>query len=104
MNALGSGNADGTFPKTLAQCGRHSWSLFHGFRADGFASCISSRVGVSAGCSQCFAASGQYGYQHCKARCLFHSWCGQSCLDCVRGAREGLLQCLGVQPPTTTAC
>merc|ERR1711920_824425 len=47
MNALGSGNADGTFPKILSNCGKQSYGLFSGFDKSAYESCVTSNTGIS---------------------------------------------------------
>mmetsp|Transcript_90660 Transcript_90660/g.283503 ORF Transcript_90660/g.283503 Transcript_90660/m.283503 type:complete len:161 (+) Transcript_90660:74-556(+) len=104
MRNLGSGNAEGTFPAAMAQCGKSSWSFFGGFDLDEFRACAMARAGIGAPCAGCFGAAGQYGYDHCKFSCLFGSWCGRLCLNCMAPAKPETLQCAGVQVPTATQC
>lgn len=104
MNKFGGGNADGTFPKIIANCGHSAYSFWSGFNKGKMASCIASQTGLSSGCAGCFASSGQYGYDHCKIQCLFGSWCSNLCLSCSEGGNKDLNQCVGVPTPSVSKC
>merc|ERR1739842_203733 len=42
--------------------------------------CVRDAVKISAPCTKCFSKAGQYGYDKCKAQCLFGDWCSERCL------------------------
>jgi len=104
MAMFGSGNQDGTFPKTVAQCGKAAYRFFGGFKVAKYTQCITDRIGVSSPCAQCFGPSGLYGFRHCKLKCLFGSWCGEGCLSCVQPSNQGARECAGVWVPTAPSC
>eukprot|EP00933_Yihiella_yeosuensis_P070477 TRINITY_DN78594_c0_g1_i1.p1 TRINITY_DN78594_c0_g1~~TRINITY_DN78594_c0_g1_i1.p1 ORF type:complete len:231 (-),score=52.71 TRINITY_DN78594_c0_g1_i1:85-714(-) len=104
MNKFGPGNADGTFPKILANCGKGAYSFWHGFSKSSMQSCIATKIGISSECASCFAASGQYGYDNCKWQCLFGSWCGKGCLGCSQGNDASTKTCAGVPVPEVKQC
>mmetsp|Transcript_20649 Transcript_20649/g.56388 ORF Transcript_20649/g.56388 Transcript_20649/m.56388 type:complete len:170 (-) Transcript_20649:122-631(-) len=104
MAAFGAGNAEGTFPRIVADCGKGSWSLFGGFNSARYERCITMSTRVSATCASCFSISGLYGYRNCKFQCLFSSWCGRSCLRCIASATLETKTCAGVPVPDVTAC
>jgi len=110
IDAAGPGNADGTWPKIIASCGRSSYSVFWGFDEKAFRGCISKEVKISDGCASCYSASGAYSAGNCKRcawSCMF-KWCGQKCLDCVQGCNEPnepvLEACVGRRGPEPEAC
>ena len=74
MSKLGSGNADGTFPKLLAQCGQRNYNIFFGFNSANYVSCVEGDTGISSSCAQCFVQSAKYGVDHCKWSCLWGTW------------------------------
>ena len=104
MNKFGGGNADGTFPKIIANCGHSAYSFWSGFKKGNMQSCIAEKTGLSSACAGCFAGSGQYGYDHCKIQCLFGSWCSNLCLSCSEGGNKDLNQCVGVTTPQVSKC
>eukprot|EP00435_Cladocopium_sp_Y103_P019932 s4028_g4.t2 len=104
MTQLGSGNADGTFPKILSNCGKRNYNIFSGFNARRFVECVQGDTGLTYDCGVCFVGPARYGANNCKWSCLFGSWCGKSCLDCVGQATAESQQCAGVTVPTASAC
>ncbi|OLQ10446.1 hypothetical protein AK812_SmicGene5840 [Symbiodinium microadriaticum] len=104
MSKLGSGNADGTFPKYLAVCGKQSYNIFFGFNSGKFLSCVERDTGISSSCAQCFVSSAKYGADNCKWSCFFGSWCGSSCLNCVASANQETAACAGVPVPSAATC
>lgn len=104
MSQLGSGNADGTFPKYLSQCGKKNYNIFFGFNSNNFVNCVESDTGLSSSCANCFVGSAQYGADNCKWSCFWGSWCGQSCLNCVASSTAATQQCAGVPVPQATSC
>lgn len=104
MMKLGGGNADGTFPKIVANCGHSAYSFWSGFNQGKMSSCIAKETGMSSSCVTCFGGSGKYGYDHCKLQCLFGSWCSNLCLSCSEGGNKALEQCVGVKTPQVAKC
>mmetsp|Transcript_24649 Transcript_24649/g.67294 ORF Transcript_24649/g.67294 Transcript_24649/m.67294 type:complete len:178 (-) Transcript_24649:46-579(-) len=104
MASLGAGSAPGTFPYLLADCGKNSWSLFGGFNKQQYSGCVVSSTRISAPCASCFSHSGDYGYRNCKFDCLFGSWCGRACLNCVAPSTPAVKACAGVPIPDATPC
>eukprot|EP00490_Sorites_sp_Unknown_P025426 CAMPEP_0114656464 /NCGR_PEP_ID=MMETSP0191-20121206/12385_1 /TAXON_ID=126664 /ORGANISM="Sorites sp." /LENGTH=164 /DNA_ID=CAMNT_0001873735 /DNA_START=54 /DNA_END=548 /DNA_ORIENTATION=+ len=104
MTELGSGNADGTFPKILSNCGKRNYNIFTGFNSGRFVDCVQSDAGLTKSCGQCFVGPARHGANNCKWSCLWGSWCGRSCLRCVGEATAASQQCAGVPVPTATAC
>ena len=51
-----------------------------------------------------FVAPARYGANNCKWSCLWGSWCGKGCLDCIGNKNEESQQCAGVKVPTATVC
>merc|ERR1712039_311887 len=90
--------------KKAGDCGKTSYNVFTGkFNHDKFNSCLTASAGISAGCSECYAASGEYGADNCKAKCLL-GWCKQGCLDCVKPAQADLDKCTGFTSAPATPC
>mmetsp|Transcript_18144 Transcript_18144/g.31655 ORF Transcript_18144/g.31655 Transcript_18144/m.31655 type:complete len:160 (+) Transcript_18144:62-541(+) len=104
MSLLGGGNAEGTFPRLLADCGKNSWSFFQGFNSRDFQICVIGSSPISAPCASCFAISVAYAYKSCKYQCYFGSWCSRSCLACVAPSVPAAAQCAGVSVPEAPPC
>uniref|UniRef100_A0A7S2N080 Uncharacterized protein n=1 Tax=Alexandrium andersonii TaxID=327968 RepID=A0A7S2N080_9DINO len=104
MEKLGPGHAVGSFPDILTTCGKRSWSLFGGFSTRNFLSCLRTGTTLSVPCSECFGPAAVYAYDNCKFTCLFGSWCGQRCIDCVMPTRDSVNRCTGVSIPLVTVC
>mmetsp|Transcript_24114 Transcript_24114/g.55935 ORF Transcript_24114/g.55935 Transcript_24114/m.55935 type:complete len:160 (-) Transcript_24114:303-782(-) len=104
MSTLGGGNADGTFPKYLAECGKKNYNIFSGFNSARFLSCVEGNTGISSTCAECFSLSAGYGADHCKWACFWGSWCGSNCLDCVASANKATAECAGVPVPQAAPC
>lgn len=104
MDQYGSGNADGTFPKRLSNCGKRNYNIFTGFNADRFVQCVRDDTKISKKCASCFVGPARYGANNCKWSCLWGSWCGKGCLDCVAQSTQQSQQCAGVAVPAATAC
>ena len=104
MSKLGSGNADGTFPKALAVCGKSNFNVFFGFNSNNYLSCVESSAGISQSCASCFVDSAKYGADNCKWACFWGSWCGQSCLNCVAKKNQETSDCAGVTVPKASTC
>ena len=103
MTQLGSGNADGTFPKILSDCGKRNYNIFSGFNARKFVECVQENTGLTWDCGTCFVGPARYGANNCKWSCLWGSWCGQSCLNCVGEATAQSQQCAGPGVTVPTA-
>merc|ERR1712039_232058 len=52
-----------------SKCGLKAFGI-GGFDHDKFNTCFTAEVGVSSGCSECYAANGEYASKNCKAACL----------------------------------
>ena len=96
MRQAGSGSQPGTFPRMCADCGTTSWSIF-GFDERKYSKCLHETSGLSLPCASCYAGSGKFGFDYCKAPCLF-SWCSDSCLGCVAKYQDHLDACVGDGP------
>jgi len=83
-------------------CGKSALGLL-GINHDKFTSCVQSDLGISAGCSECYYATAQYGFKNCKAKCLL-GWCKQGCLDCTGPAQDDLATCAGFELSTAEPC
>merc|ERR1712139_86027 len=69
--------------KKAFDCGSKSYNIVTGnFNHDTFNDCFTASAGVSTGCSECYAVSGEYGAKNCKADCLL-GWCKAGCLSCT---------------------
>merc|ERR1712139_531683 len=68
-----------TVGKAGSKCGLAAAGLK--FNQDKFNTCFTGELGVSSGCSACYASNGEYAFKNCKAACLL-GWCKQGCLDC----------------------
>merc|ERR1711893_485853 len=82
MKKLGGGSGEGSFPEVLADCGRKAYSWFR-WKRDKMEKCVRKAAKISAPCTKCFSAAGQYGYNKCKSQCLFGDWCSERCLGCT---------------------
>merc|ERR1712110_886468 len=90
--------------KKAADCGSTSYNPLTGnFDHDKFNSCLTASAGISSGCSECYAVSGEYGASNCKAKCLL-GWCKQGCLSCTGPAQSDLSTCTGFPTPTADPC
>jgi hypothetical protein len=105
MMHFGPGSGRDSFPKKVSNCGHraYKWWKMSWIKSD-MVHCLQSRVGLSAGCADCFAETGQYGFNNCKSQCLFHSWCSAECLNCASSMKEPTQQCAGVFLPQPTHC
>merc|ERR1712195_413162 len=85
-------------------CGTQSYNIFTGaFNHDKFNSCVNSAVGISTGCSDCYATTGEYAAKNCKAKCIT-GWCKSGCLECTAPAQADLPSCTGVSNGSPTPC
>jgi len=104
INALPSDTSVASFGGVSATCGREAYSIFSGkFDSDKFNSCLASKVGISIGCSQCYAAAGEYGADNCKVKCL-EGWCKEDCLSCTSSAQSTAATCSGHPNPLVKPC
>merc|ERR1712078_819231 len=95
-------------PATTGQkandCGTKSFNVLTGnFNHDKFNECFTASAGISTGCSECYAVSGEYGAANCKADCLL-GWCKSGCLECTKPAQADLATCTGFATPTADPC
>merc|ERR1712025_1461159 len=85
-------------------CGTTAYNIITGkFDHDKFNSCFTAAMGVSSQCSECYAATGEYGAKNCKAACLL-GWCKSGCLSCTEPAQKTLATCTGFTTPTADPC
>merc|ERR1712167_485245 len=85
-------------------CGTTAYNIITGkFDHDKFKSCFTSSIGISTTCSECYAATGEYGAQNCKADCLL-GWCKSGCLSCTAPAQKTLATCTGFTAATADPC
>eukprot|EP00928_Gymnodinium_smaydae_P014674 TRINITY_DN15402_c0_g1_i1.p2 TRINITY_DN15402_c0_g1~~TRINITY_DN15402_c0_g1_i1.p2 ORF type:complete len:194 (-),score=37.53 TRINITY_DN15402_c0_g1_i1:407-922(-) len=110
IHGAGPGNADGTWPKIIAECGRKAYSVWWGFNRGTFEECVQKDVMITDECVTCYADSGQYSAKNCK-RCAFNcmfKWCSSWCLDCMgkcNAERDAELEaCVGEKGPEPTTC
>jgi len=90
--------------KKANDCGTSSYNIFTGkFNHDKFNSCFSASIGISTTCSECYAATGEYGASNCKADCIL-GWCKSGCLSCTEPAQEVLATCTGFASGTAQPC
>merc|ERR1712202_107530 len=73
------------------------------FNHDKFNSCFTASIGISSACSECYAATGEYGAKNCKADCLL-GWCKSGCLTCTAPAQVTLATCTGFTAGTADPC
>merc|ERR1712188_365529 len=93
-----------TIGKKAGDCGKTAYNVVTGnFNHDKFNDCLTASAGISAGCSECYAVSGEFGAKNCKAACLL-GWCKPGCLDCVKPAQGDLDKCTGFTSGSATPC
>merc|ERR1712048_223066 len=93
-----------TVGKKAFDCGSKAYNIVTGnFNHDKFNECFTASAGVSQGCSECYAVSGEFGAKNCKADCLL-GWCKAGCLDCTKPAQSDLGTCTGFPTPTADPC
>merc|ERR1712100_906706 len=86
-------------PKTVGDqansCGTGAYNILTGnFNHGKFNDCFTAAMGISSTCSECYAATGEYGAKNCKASCLL-GWCKSGCLSCTAPAQTTLASCTG---------
>merc|ERR1711998_623396 len=85
-------------------CGTTAFNIITGkFDHDKFNSCFSASIGISSTCSECYAATGEYGAKKCQADCLL-GWCKSGCLSCTEPAQETLATCTGFTAAVADPC
>merc|ERR1712100_638674 len=90
--------------KKANDCGTSSYNVLTGnFNHDKFNSCFTASAGISTQCSECYAATGEYGAKNCKADCLL-GWCKSGCLSCTEPAQETLAACTGFTASAAIPC
>merc|ERR1712139_549219 len=94
----------GTVGPAGSKCGLKAFGI-SGFNHGKFNDCFTAELGVSSGCSECYAANGEYASKNCKAACLL-GWCKQGCLDCSTAAepKAALDSCTGFTSATAEPC
>merc|ERR1711935_1109374 len=95
-------------PQTVGEkantCGTSSYNILTGkFNHDKFNSCFTASIGIGSSCSECYAATGEYGASNCKVDCLL-GWCKSGCLSCTEPAQETLAACTGFTAGTASPC
>merc|ERR1711957_672433 len=76
-------------------CGTKSYNILTGkFNHDKFNTCFTASIGIGSSCSECYAATGEYGASNCKA----------GCLSCTVPAQETLAACTGFTAGTASPC
>lgn len=103
MTRLGGGHSSGSFPYTVASCAKKALGWFSFSRSD-MTRCLSKTLGVSWSCAGCYSYIGQYGYDNCKAKCVFSSWCGHGCLSCTKRSHPKVDSCAGSVAPEASVC
>merc|ERR1712072_749090 len=96
------------YPKTVGDkansCGTTAYNIITGkFDHDKFNTCFTAAMSISSTCSECYAATGEYGAKNCKADCLL-GWCKSGCLSCTAPAQETLATCTGFTAGTADPC
>merc|ERR1712115_716904 len=89
-----------------SDCGLGAYNVVTGnFNHDKFNTCFTGKLGVSSGCSECYATNGEYASKHCKSACLL-GWCKQGCLDCSTAdePKSALDSCTGFTSGTAEPC
>merc|ERR1719326_1156307 len=90
--------------KKANDCGTTSYNPLTGnFNHDKFNECFTALIGISTQCSECYAATGEYGAKNCKADCLL-GWCKSGCLSCTAPAQDTLATCTGFTAATAQPC
>merc|ERR1711862_239798 len=93
-----------TVGKAGSDCGLGAYNVVTSkFSHDKFNTCFTGKLGVSSGCSECYATNGEYASKNCKAACLL-GWCKQGCLDCSAPAQVDLPACTGIPAGSPSPC
>merc|ERR1712232_1321063 len=74
-----------------------------GINHDKFKICMTTEVGISDACGECYAVTADYGFKNCKAACLL-GWCKEGCLSCTAPAQTDLPACTGIPAGSPTPC
>merc|ERR1719331_1681267 len=86
------------------RCGMRAYNIITGYFDHGaFNSCMYREVGISKGCSECYAVAGTYGSNNCKLAC-WRGWCEESCLSCTDDAQTAAARCSGRPKPQVSPC
>merc|ERR1711862_192826 len=93
---------DNTFGDKSNKCGKQALGL-SGIDHAKFKSCMTSEVGISSACGECYATTADYGFKNCKAACLL-GWCKEGCLSCTAPAQTDLPACTGIPTGSPTPC
>jgi hypothetical protein len=90
--------------KKANDCGTTAYNIITGkFDHDKFNSCFTASIGIGSACSECYAVTGDYGAQNCKADCLL-GWCKSGCLTCTKPAQDTLATCTGFTAAVADPC
>jgi hypothetical protein len=95
-----------TVGKAGSDCGLGAYNVITGaFNHDKFNDCFTGKVGISSGCSECYATNGEFAAKNCKAACLL-GWCKQGCLDCstADAPKSALDACTGFTSGSADPC
>merc|ERR1711865_872101 len=65
--------------------------------------CMTTEVGISDACGDCYVVTADYGFKNCKAKCLL-GWCKSGCLSCTAPAQTDLPACTGLSAGSPTPC
>jgi hypothetical protein len=97
-----SGMSAKDFGDKSNKCGTQALGL-SGINHDKFNSCMKTEVGIDTACSECYAATADYGFKNCKAACLL-GWCKEGCLSCTQPAQDVLPSCTGFAAGKADPC
>merc|ERR1712110_1122884 len=95
-----------TVGKAGSDCGLGAYNVLTGaFNHDKFNTCFTGKLIIGSGCSECYAANGEFAAKNCKSACLL-GWCKQGCLDCSTAAapKAALDSCTGFTSGSATPC
>merc|ERR1712151_580697 len=95
-----------TVGKAGSDCGLRAYNVLTGaFNHDKFNTCFTGKLSIGSGCSECYAANGEFAAKNCKSACLL-GWCKQGCLDCSTAAapKAALDSCTGFTSGSASPC
>eukprot|EP00932_Pfiesteria_piscicida_P000657 SRR837773.10642.p2 GENE.SRR837773.10642~~SRR837773.10642.p2 ORF type:complete len:156 (-),score=37.67 SRR837773.10642:58-480(-) len=100
---LPADSSDASFGGKCNDCGHKAYHILSGFSHKDFNDCMAKEVGISSGCSECYAVAGDYGAANCKLKCL-SGWCKEGCLECTATAQATAATCSGHPNPQVKPC
>eukprot|EP00438_Fugacium_kawagutii_P005133 Skav215196 [mRNA] locus=scaffold3330:134406:134729:- [translate_table: standard] len=105
MNALGGGNARGSFPKLLLHCQSLHFNLVIS-NQPGFLQCLKQETQISEDCGKCFVRLAALQATSCGGQCTepWGKWCRKDCLECLSYETTLVNQCAGVAVPAAETC